>query len=424
MSKPNFVEQGMNVVKQAIGCENKRDYASAEQLYTVAINYFDTAFKYEKNENDKQRISKYIETYNGKKNEVHALAGESVANDASKPTSNAARGGKGQDKAKEDAPATAVDDEFEKLIMKSNPGVTFDSIAGLVDCKQAINEALVYPTKFPQLFQQNGIKPWGGMLLFGPPGTGKTQLGRAVATEIKSSFFAVSATTILDKWVGQSEKNVVRLFDAANRNAPSIIFIDEVEALMSERSSRSESSDVNDRVLTVFLQCIDGITSKHGGVFLMAATNFPEKIDTAMLRRFEKRIYVPLPDAHARAHIFKIEMKSVNTTLSDQDYTALGDRTPGYSGADIATVVKDVKMSFMRKYQTATHLRINATSGKYIPCDETCDGAVKCDFGLLSDDTIENLPVTLADMFDSLGRHKPSTTEAGNQKYLQFMDKF
>lgn len=427
MAKPNFFDQGMSIIKQAIAHEKTNEYVSAEKLYGIAIQYFEYALKYEKQPREKQKIESYIEMYEKKRKDAQTLIVEvgpapiEAKNHAARPQQGA-RKGKEADKDRGDEQAMP-DGEFEKLIMTSSPGITFDSIAGLDDCKRSINEALVLPRQFPQTFEQNGIKPWGGMLLFGPPGTGKTQLARAVATEIGSSFFAVSATTILDKWVGQSEKNVEKLFATAIRNSPSIIFIDEVEALMSERSSRSESSDVNDRVLTQFLQCIDGITSVTGKVFVLAATNFPEKIDSAMLRRFEKRIYVPLPDKHARVHILRLKMRTVNAAMTDEDYDALGDRTAGYSGADITTVVNDAKYAFMRKYQAATHLRQNEAN-KYVPCNAGDDGARVADFGALNDETIENLPITLADIADSLSRNKPSTTTASNQKYLTFMEKF
>jgi len=185
-------------------------------------------------------------------------------------------------------------------IYVSDPNVHFDDIIGLEDAKRFVREAVVYPIKYPQLFKGKLLKPWKGLLLYGPPGTGKTMIAKAVATECKTTFFNISASSIVSKWRGESEKLVRVLFELARHHAPSTIFIDELDSIMSVRDGSDHEG--SRRMKTELLIQMDGLVDMEN-VFVLAASNLPWALDQAMLRRLEKRIFVDLPTMENREAI-------------------------------------------------------------------------------------------------------------------------
>lgn len=241
-------------------------------------------------------------------------------------------------------------------IYMNNPNVKWDDIIGLDNAKRTIKEAVVYPIKYPALF--TGIlSPWKGLLLYGPPGTGKTLLAKAVATECNTTFFNISASTIVSKWRGDSEKLVRVLFEMARFYAPSTIFVDELESIMSIRGSGGGGGEHEGsrRMKTELLVQMDGLARSEDLVFLLAASNIPWELDHAMLRRLEKRIIVDLPTLEARKKMFLHHLPPVvieeNGLLlaSDLDYDKLASNTEGYSGSDIKLVCKEAAMRSVRK---------------------------------------------------------------------------
>ncbi|MFX1590004.1 MAG: AAA family ATPase [Promethearchaeota archaeon] len=239
-------------------------------------------------------------------------------------------------------------DSISGTILTESPNVNWKDIAGLKDCKQAVREAIVLPIMKPQLFT-GARKPWSGILLFGPPGCGKTLLAKAAATECKATFFSVSSADLLSKWLGESEKLISSLFKLARLKAPSLIFMDEIDSVATTRGSGHEGGGER-RVKTQLLQEIQGIKSTHEKPLLvLGATNRPWDIDIAMLSRFEKKVYVPLPDQVARAGIFKIHTAGVNSSLTEEDFIELAVRSEGYSGRDISNVCREVIMIPVRE---------------------------------------------------------------------------
>jgi transitional endoplasmic reticulum ATPase len=208
-------------------------------------------------------------------------------------------------------------------------------VAGLEDVKQDIRMRMIYPFEHQDLAARFGIKGGGGVLLYGPPGTGKTLLAKATAGEIDAAFFRVSPAEILSKWVGEAEQNVKKLFDAAASEERSIIFIDEIEALVPAR--RDEGSSVMQRVVPQILQGMEGFDkqSKHPILF-MGATNVPWQLDPAVLRpgRFDEKVYIPLPDLPARRKMLDLCL-SHRPVATDVNLDELAVHLDGYSGADI-----------------------------------------------------------------------------------------
>lgn len=243
-------------------------------------------------------------------------------------------------------------------IYLQNPNVKWDNIIGLDAAKRLVKEAVVYPIKYPQLF--TGIlSPWKGLLLYGPPGTGKTLLAKAVATECNTTFFNISASTIVSKWRGDSEKLVRVLFELARYHAPSTIFLDELESVMSQRgTSPGGEHEGSLRMKTELLVQMDGLARSDDLVFVLAASNLPWELDCAMLRRLEKRILVDLPNKGARQVMVQHWLPPVSNSggvelRTELDYAVLSQEMEGYSGSDIKLVCKEAAMRPLRKIFSA-----------------------------------------------------------------------
>ncbi|CAL8280117.1 unnamed protein product [Merluccius merluccius] len=245
-------------------------------------------------------------------------------------------------------------DIISKDIYLHNPNVHWDDIMGLEDAKRLVKEAVVYPIKYPQLF--TGIlSPWKGLLLYGPPGTGKTLLAKAVATECSTTFFNISASSIISKWRGDSEKLIRVLFELAKYHAPSTIFLDELESVMGHRGGGGHGShEGSRRMKTELLIQMDGLAASQHLVFILAASNLPWELDQAMLRRLEKRILIGLPSAPARQAMISHWLPPVSWSggaelRTQLDYDTLAKEAAGYSGSDLKLVCKEAAMRPVRK---------------------------------------------------------------------------
>ncbi len=287
-----------------------------------------------------------------------------------------------------------LSDAISGAIVTEKPDLSLDDVAGLVDAKRALREAIVLPLMRPDFFT-GSRRPWKGILLHGPPGCGKTMIAKATAASVEATFFNISAAQIMSKWLGESEKLVLELFEMAKKKQPSIIFIDEVDSLTQARGGGEH--DAMRRVKTQLLTTMDGMTSSNEDrVVVIGATNLPWEIDDAFLRRFERRIYVGLPDYEARNKVFEINSSGV--AIDDEvNYELLADLTDGYSGSDIANICREALMIPIRDLDSA---------------------------GNILDESVTVREVTQKDYVYALNRVKPTVAESRLVRYSDWDNEF
>eukprot|EP00753_Platysulcus_tardus_P005380 PLAT13237.1.p1 GENE.PLAT13237.1~~PLAT13237.1.p1 ORF type:complete len:631 (+),score=152.12 PLAT13237.1:2-1894(+) len=237
-------------------------------------------------------------------------------------------------------------ERIESEIIDQGAPVTWDDIAGLSFAKKCVTELIVWPMMRPDIF--TGLRKLPkGILLFGPPGTGKTLIGKAVASQTGATFFSISASSLTSKWIGEGEKTVRALFAVAAVRSPAVVFIDEIDSLLTQRSDGE--NEASRRIKTEFLVQLDGVgNDSDARVIVMGATNRPQELDDAARRRFVKRLYIPLPDDDARAQLLSRLMKRVAHALSEEDMAEIVRRTAGYSGADVHNLCCEAAMGPIR----------------------------------------------------------------------------
>lgn len=271
-----------------------------------------------------------------------------------------------------DAPADVVNEGDFDVLERS--GVRLDDVAGMIDVKRQIELSLLGPIRNPELMKAYKVSARGGLLLYGPPGCGKTYIAKAISGELGANFYQVGIADVLHHWFGESERSIRSVFDSARRNAPCVLFFDELDALGHRRSALSGSSGMRP-VVNTLLEEMDSATSTNDGVYVLGATNAPWDVDPALRRpgRFDRMIFVGLPDTDARTGILRSHLK--DRPVAGIDLKSVAKRTDGFSGADLAHVC-----------DSATQLAMSASMRS---------GQVR--------------PVTMADVDEAAAQIRPST---------------
>ena len=270
-----------------------------------------------------------------------------------------------------EAPADVVGEDDYEVVQRS--AVRLDDVAGMADVKQQLELSLLGPIRNPELMKAFKVSARGGLLLYGPPGCGKTFIAKAVSGELGANFYQVGIADVLHRWLGESERSMRAVFDTARRNTPCVLFFDEVDALGHKRSALSGNSGIR-TVVNSLLEELDSAASTNDGVYVLGATNAPWDVDAALRRpgRFDRMIFVGLPDAEARTGIARFHLQ--HRPLSGIDLKSIASRTDGFSGADLAHVC-----------DTATQLAM---------ADSVRSGEVR--------------PVTMADVDAAIAQIRPS----------------
>lgn len=379
MSAQGLIDHAREFALKAYNFDKEKNYSEAIPYYLDAAEALMKAIKFERNPQIARSLKKKAEMYISRSKELKELL------ERKKERKSTA----GSDDEEEDKLEGAISD----IIVTEKPNITLNEIAGLENAKQTLREAIVLPLMRPDLFS-GARRPWKGILLFGPPGCGKTLLAKATAAEVEATFFNVSASSIISKWLGESEKLVRTLFELAREKQPSIIFVDEVDALAGARGGEH---DAMRRVKTELLTSMDGLSSSETDrIVTVGATNIPESIDGAFRRRFERRIYIPLPDFAARVAIFTLNTKGVE--LADEvDFEVLAEITDGYSGSDIAMVCREAIMTPIRELDMA---------------------------GAINDTSVKARPATQDDFLEAIEAINPSVSDDEIEKYDQWNEEF
>nr|WP_241559043.1 AAA family ATPase [Chitinophaga barathri] len=229
----------------------------------------------------------------------------------------------------------AEEDEISLFMQK--PDINFTDVSGMEQVKKEIEIKIIQPLRHPELYKAYGKKIGGSILLYGPPGCGKTMIAKATAGQVNAKFINVGLNDILDMWLGNSEKNLHRIFEYARKNTPCVLFFDEIDALGASRADMKQSAGRN--LINQFLQELDGVENDNTGILILGATNIPWHLDPAFRRpgRFDRMIFVPPPDQEARTAMLRIKLKDKPT--ENIDYESISKVTPEFSGADIAAVI-------------------------------------------------------------------------------------
>uniref|UniRef100_A0A3Q2QSG3 vesicle-fusing ATPase n=1 Tax=Fundulus heteroclitus TaxID=8078 RepID=A0A3Q2QSG3_FUNHE len=427
-------QKAIDLASKAAQEDKAQNFEEALRLYQAAVQYFLHVVKYEaQGDKAKQSIRAKCAEYLDRAEKLKEYLKKKEKAPPAKPVKESQSDDKGNESDEGDDPEKKkFQNQLSGAIVMEKPNIKWNDVAGLEGAKEALKEAVILPIKFPHLFTGKRT-PWRGILLFGPPGTGKSYLAKAVATEANNStFFSISSSDLVSKWLGESEKLVKNLFSLAREHRPSIIFIDEIDSLCGSRSENE--SEAARRIKTEFLVQMQGVGNDNEGVLVLGATNIPWTLDSAIRRRFEKRIYIPLPEEHARSFMFKLNLGSTPNSLTDSDFVTLGKKTDGYSGADISVIVRDALMQPVRKVQSATHFkRVRGPSisdpntiidDLLTPCSPGDPNAIEMTWMEVPGEKLLEPVVSMPDMLRSLSNTKPTVNEQDLGKLKKFTEDF
>lgn len=432
-----FLPGAIAIVQQAIQLDKDEKYQEAMDKYLEALERFMVALKYEKNPTRKEIIQQRVDGYMRRAETLKQAMNDQK--EAEKKAAAPVGAGGGDDKSEADAEDKKLMGKLSDIILTKKPDIKWDDVAGLELAKRSLKETVILPVRFPDLFSGKR-RPFGGILLYGPPGTGKSYLATAVASEADATFMSVSSSNLVSKWQGESERLVKTMFKMARDKIPTIIFVDEVDSLCSARGDgEAESSR---RIKTEFLVQMQGVGKSKSGLLVLGATNIPWDIDAAMRRRFEKRVYIPLPGSYARSYMFHLNLGDTPHTLgawgdefineakpelgkrsTNANFTKLGETTDGYSGSDISVLVREALMEPVRLCQRSKYFRCDKY-GKWHPCNKGDMLAKEMTIYDVPKNMLAVPPVTLDDFTSVITRCHASVAPSELKQFEKWTEEF
>jgi len=382
-------DKAFSLLKRAEEVEKRGQLDKAYDMYTNGLQLLLKAIKQAKTDSRKETLRNKAGVYMSHAEKLK----EKLDNKQpfKKRITSAAKGK--QSKKRQTGKVDAIYERIENEILDSSPEVQMNDVAGMENVKQALHESIVLPNLRPDIF--TGLRaPPKGLLLFGPPGNGKTMIAKAVATECHACFFNMSASSLTSKFVGEGEKLVRALFEVAAERAPSIIFIDEIDSLLTSRGTANEMESSR-RMKTEFLVQFDGVGSSAERILVIGATNLPWELDDAVIRRFTKRILVPLPPPATRHRLLLRLIDKTPYRLSNADMRKIVTETQGFSGSDLKALTSDAAMGPIREVDDITQI-----DSKNIP------------------------PVLIRHFLDSLRTIRPSSSDASLLMYDEWNNNY
>lgn len=414
------------LIERAMAFEHASDLERALDQYQKGVAQFEVICRNRANAHITPTVNRYVETY---RTRILLLTNKLAQSSASSPPPE-----EETTAATTTTTTTTTGTVYDKKQLKVVPRVTFDDIVGLDETKRLLRDAIVLPRELGHML--TGMRePAQTILLFGPPGNGKTELARALANFSGEgrAFIAISSAEIIDKYVGQSEKNIKELMESVKARKPCTLFIDEIDSLCAKRAETSSSSgggggagsrsatstsSVNGggntlKVVNEFLIQLDGLCEQDmRGVLVLGATNVPWTFDPGMMRRFPYRVYVPLPDVTARHELFRRFCDKNAHTLCQEDFFELAERSDHYSASDIRRVVENAAMRPIARLRQATRFHFLDELNRLAPCYQAGCRATNCvplRYAEIEEKQQIVEPETLReDLFVSLEQMKPS----------------
>jgi vacuolar protein-sorting-associated protein 4 len=389
-----YFQHGINEITNGQEKEKLGEFQQAFLHFEKGLEWFQLYVKYEQNTAAKQKIQQRMLEYAKHavklKQKISSSCDMSTLDDSSKLKAS-----------------------LNSVVLKEKPNVHWDDVVGLEDVKCILKQTITLPLKFPNMFKECNIEPWKGVLMYGPPGNGKTFIAKAVATESNATFFNVRSSDLISKYVGESARLIKELFEMARQEQPSIIFIDEIDSLCSSRDGNNNNSDGN-RVQNEFLTQMDGVGTSQSGILVLGATNLPWSLDAAILRRLEKTVYIPLPDYQSRFVFFKKELPHIVKGIKK-----ISTLTEGYSLSDLSKIIKETKMSLLHKVETSTHFKKMDGTDKdfYVPCSPNDVGAIEKNIDSFEEDIVRLPIMTISDVLKSVENVKPCVQKEYLERY-------